>query len=149
MLHLQFSKFFLFIFLLLCSVTQAQNLTPGIWQAKSEVILDGVSILPAFGEECISLEQAQNPKATISKIIEKIGCVLTSWSIKDGNLDASLDCRTNQLRATGKIRGQFSEKSYDLHGNAQGVYLNFIPASANLILRGQWMSECDSVAQIP
>ena len=30
-------------------------------------------------------------------------------------------------------------------------YLNarYTPASANLILRGQWMSECDSVAQIP
>ncbi len=148
MLYLQRSKFFFLFFLLLSSTTQAQDLAPGIWQAKSEGILNGISILPAVGEECISSEQAQNPKTTISKIIEKIGCVLTSWSINDGNLEASLDCKTNQLRAKGKIRGQFSEKSYDLHGNVQGVYLNFIPASANLILRGQWMSECDSATHM-
>lgn len=142
MLRFQILNLFFMAGLFFNSSLEAQSLEPGIWHAKTDFTVDGISLPASIGEECVSTEQAKDAKGTISKALDKIGCILTQWNVKDNYLEAALECKNSELNAKGIIRGQFSEKNYQLEGSAHGFYLKVIPAVATLKLNGQWLNIC-------
>ena len=93
-------------------------------------------------EKCITDSQAKDGRGTIERELKKRGCVLTEWVVKDQKLDASIKCDNDDIQATGKLHGQFSRKSYDLQGNAEGTFKQALPATAVLMLSGHWVKKC-------
>ncbi len=120
----------------------AQSVQPGNWQAKTEFKVDGISFPTSLTEECITPDQAIDVKASIAKGLLKLGCVLAQWKVLNNNLEAELECKTSAYTAKGRIRGQFTDKAYQLEGNAHGLYHNIVPTSASLLLTGQWTKDC-------
>lgn len=140
MLHKNFLIFIRLIFA--GSNLNAQVLTSGLWQGKSEMIVNGAPLPIAVAEQCMSPEQAQDPKATIASSLKKTGCSITEWKITDGKLDAVLNCKSNELKARGDVHGTFTPTSYDLKGSAHGFYKNILPVLANIKLNGRWIKDC-------
>lgn len=120
----------------------AVSFEPGLWKSKESFKLNGIPLPSSEGEECLTKEQTKDAKATIETELQKKGCTLTKWSLKNKKLEASLKCDNKDMNATGNLSGDFSRKSYDLTGEAKGKYKNAIPASAKLKLTGQWVSAC-------
>ena len=120
----------------------AQSFEPGFWTTKESLEVSGVPLPASNNEKCISEAQAKDAKATIEKELKKRGCVLTEWIVKNQKLDAAIKCDNDDIQATGKLYGQFSRKSYDLQGNAEGTFKKALPATALLKLSGQWVKKC-------
>lgn len=131
------------IYISLVSIaSHAQNLQPGLWKAKSQFKLNGVPLPSSEDEDCIKPSQTRDAQATIRKELQKHGCRLDSWVVKNQNLEASLTCQTDEIDAKGKLHGKFTNKSYNLNGEAQGTYQNVIPSKATVTLTGQWVRTC-------
>ncbi len=122
----------------------SQALDAGLWKAKSEFSVNGLPLPSSENEECISKDEVKDIKATITKDLRKNNCTLDAWKANAGKLEAALTCKSDGLEATGKIRGSYTAKSYDLTGEANGTYQKSIPASAKLKLKGQWTKACGS-----
>lgn len=122
----------------------SQALDAGLWKAKSNFSINGLPLPASENEECITKAEAKDIKATITKDLRKNNCVLDAWKASGGKLEASLTCKTDELEASGKIRGTYTAKSYDLTGEANGTYQKSIPASAVIKLKGQWTKTCGS-----
>ncbi len=129
-------------FLFLAYKTQAQSFEPGLWTSKESLELNDIPLPASTDEECITLDQAKDAKATIEKELKKKGCSLTKWIYKNQKLDAAIKCDNKDMNAVGKLTGKFSQKSYDLTGEAKGTYKEILPAVAVLKLSGQWVSFC-------
>jgi hypothetical protein len=124
--------------------SSAQAIAPGYWTADTKFRVDGIPIPDSTGGGCVTAEQAQDPRNTLTKELTKIGCVITEWDMQGNNLQASLLCKNSDVSAKGKITGQFSDKTYHLQGKAQGFYKNFLPSVASIDLTGQWVRDCDA-----
>lgn len=131
-------------FLLAATHSFAQALEAGLWKAKSDFSINGLPLPSNENEECITKDEVKDIKATITKDLRKNNCTLDTWKAHAGKLEASLTCKSDGLEATGKIRGSYTTKSYDLAGEANGTYQKSIPASAKLKLKGQWTKTCGS-----
>ena len=129
-------------FLFLVHNVQAQSFEPGLWTSKESLELNGIPLPASTDEECITSDQAKDAKATIEKELKKKGCSLTKWTYKNQKLDAAIKCDNKDMKATGKLSGKFTNKSYDLSGEAKGTYQEILPAVAVLKLSGQWVKVC-------
>lgn len=133
----------LFICSLFLSVKlYAQSFEPGLWKSKESVKVAGIPLPSTSDEECLTSAQTKDAKATIEKELNKKGCQLNSWAIKNQKLDASITCKNKDLDATGKLGGDFTSKRYELKGKAEGTYKQMIPAVADISLSGQWVKKC-------
>jgi len=130
------------ILILLVSIqASAQSIEPGLWKDTSQFIVNGLP-LPHEEEECITKEQAKDVKTAITKDLKKIGCSISKWKVTGANLEASLNCETDEIEATGVVKGKFTKKSYELNGEAEGTIKDVIPATAVVKLKGQWAGAC-------
>lgn len=120
----------------------AQSFEPGLWKSKESLELNGVSLPDFKAEECITPSQAKDSKATIEKELKRRGCSLTKWMVKDQKLDAAIICKNENMDAVGNLKGEFSSKSYNLNGEANGTFKEILPAVAVLKLSGQWVKAC-------
>lgn len=127
---------------LMASFSVAQKLEPGTWKAETRLKVNGIPLPSSDEQECVSESQAKDAKTTISKELEKQGCSVTKWSMKNNKLDAALVCKNNDMDAKGALRGELSSKSYDLTGEAEGTYINAIPSIAEIKLAGRWVGTC-------
>jgi hypothetical protein len=132
----------------LSSTLLAQSLEPGMWKAKTSFKLNGIPLPSSEHEECITPSEAKDVKSTITKELQKNKCELTKWNVKGKKLEASLECKSDELDAKGNLHGQFSKKSYELQGEAKGTYQNVLPSSATVQLSGQWVKACDEKASL-
>lgn len=119
----------------------AQSIDPGLWRDKSSFTVNGIPLPSKKQEECIRADQAKDVKSAIIKDLKAHGCELTKWTVKGSKLEASLKCDSDDLEASGTLKGQFSKKSYSLDGEAEGTYQQMLPAKAELKLRGEWVAE--------
>ena len=120
----------------------AQSFEPGKWTSNESLELNGIPLPSSKDEECITAAQAKDAKATIEKELKKKGCSLTKWTYKNQKLDAAIKCDNKDMNAVGKLSGKFTNKSYDLTGEANGTDQEILPAVAVLNLSGQWVSYC-------
>lgn len=120
----------------------AQSIEPGLWKDSSQFIVNGLPLPHENQEECITKEQAKDVKTAITKDLKKIGCSISNWKVKDSTLEASLNCETDEIEATGVVKGKFTKKSYELNGEAEGTIKEIVPATAVVKLRGQWAGAC-------
>ena len=133
----------LFICSLFLSVKlYAQSFEPGLWKSKETVKIAGISLPSTSDEECLTPAQTKDAKATIEKELKKKGCQLNSWVVKNKKLDAAITCKNKDLDATGKLAGPFTNRHYELKGEAEGMYKQMIPAVADISLSGQWVKKC-------
>lgn len=133
----------LFLYAFIFSVKlYAQSFEPGLWKSKESVKIAGIPLPSTSDEECIAPAQAKDAKATIEKELNKKGCQLNSWVVKNQKLDANITCKNKDLHATGKLAGDFTSKRYELKGKAEGTYKHMIPAVADIRLSGQWEKKC-------
>lgn len=125
--------------------TPAQEFEPGLWKSRTTLRLNGIPMPDSRAENCITDKQAKNARATIEYELKKQGCFLTKWEVKKENLDADVKCDNQDLEANGKLRGPFSEKEYDLRGEAKGKYKRILPSVASITMTGEWVAdkECD------
>jgi hypothetical protein len=130
------------LFSLFTSISFAQAIDPGIWQAKSNFQVAGLNFPESKSEECVSTEDAKDLKASLSKELTKSGCTATKWDLQGKKIDIELTCSKSGLDAKGKLSGSVSAKSYDLSGTAEGTYHN-IPTSAHILLSGKWLKACE------
>lgn len=119
----------------------AQSIEPGLWKSQASLELNGVPLPDSKSEKCITAAQAKEARASIQAELKKQNCLITKWVVKNQKLDAALECKSDDIDATGKLEGDFARKSYKLKGEAQGVYKN-IPAVALIGLTGQWIKKC-------
>lgn len=119
----------------------AQNMKPGLWQAKTSLSLNGLQLPASEDQECITAQEAKNAKETISRELKKKGCELTQWNLKGKSLEAKLKCEKDDLKAQGTLKGSVTDKSYELKGDAEGSFKS-IPSFASLDLKGKWLKEC-------
>lgn len=135
---------FLILSLLLFNFSsEAQVLKPGVWKAKVSFKVNGIPLPSSEEEDCILPHEVKDVKSSITKNLKKKGCVLTKWNIKGQNLDAALTCDSEDLVATGTLKGQFTASSYKLNGEAKGTYKKMLPASAVIELKGEWLKACE------
>ncbi len=139
MARIQILGLALFLF---CGTVEAQTLSSGVWKAVTNFRVDGFPLPASTGEDCVTAAQAADAKGTITKGLDKIGCVITDWQVVNNNLTAALSCDNQDVKAKGTVQGQFTEKSYHLEGQAHGFYKGIIPSVASLTLDGQWLSDC-------
>lgn len=139
----QFSVFLILSLLLLNLSVQAQTLKPGVWKGKVTFRVNGIPLPSTQDEDCILPHEVKNIKSSISKNLKKRGCSLTKWDIKGQKLEAALICKNKELDATGSMHGNFTEKHYKLEGEASGTYREMLPASATLVLQGDWVKTCN------
>lgn len=120
----------------------AQNMKPGLWQAKTSLSLNGLQLPASEDQECITAAETKDAKQTISRELKKKGCELTEWKLKGKSLAAKLKCQNDDFEAQGALKGSVTDKSYDLKGDAEGTF-KMIPSFASLDLKGKWLKECD------
>ncbi|WP_409479783.1 DUF3617 domain-containing protein [Pseudobdellovibrio sp. HCB154] len=128
--------------LLISAKLYAQSFEPGLWKSKESVKIAGIPLPSTSDEECLTAAQTKDAKATIEKELNKKGCKLNSWVVKNKKLDASITCKNKDLDAVGKLGGIFTSKHYELKGEAEGTYKEMIPAVADISLSGQWVKKC-------
>lgn len=125
----------------LTTQTFSQSMEPGLWKSKKSFELAGIDMPSTSGEECITKGEAKDARSTIEKELKKQGCSLTKWTVKNKKLEASVDCKNNDLDAKGELRGEFSKKNYDIKGEVKGKYKRAIPAVAKINLTGEWVNK--------
>lgn len=130
-------------FVIFTSQLYAQSFEPGLWRYKENVSISGISLKPSTNEDCVSASKAKDAKASIEKELKKHGCLLTKWIVKNQKLDAAIKCKNDTFEAGGNLKGLFSQKSYDLQGEAEGTYMQALPATALIKLSGQWIKKCN------
>ncbi len=121
---------------------KSQSIQNGIWKGRVSFNLNGIQLPTKEDEDCILPHEAQDIKTSIVKNLKKNGCSLMTWKVKNQNLEASLKCKNKDLDATGRLKGVFSKKSYNLKGEVQGTFKEMLPASATLELQGEWLKAC-------
>lgn len=121
---------------------EAQSFEPGLWKSKESLVINGIPLPSSTDEECITKAQAKDAKATLEKELKRKGCSITQWSYKNNSLEAGIKCKNSDMDAVGKIRGSFTNKSYNLTGEAKGTYKNVLPALARLKLSGERKAVC-------
>lgn len=135
-------KLLFFILVIFSVKLYAQSFEPGLWKSKESVKIAGIPLPSSSDEECLTPSQTKDAKATIQKELNKKGCQLDSWVVKNQKLDASITCKNKDLDAVGKLGGDFTSKRYELKGKAEGTYKQMIPAVADISLSGQWVKKC-------
>ena len=135
-------KLLFFILVIFSAKLYAQSFEPGLWKSKESVKIAGIPLPSSSDEECLTPSQTKDAKATIQKELNKKGCQLDSWVVKNQKLDASITCKNKDLDAVGKLGGDFTSKRYELKGKAEGTYKQMIPAVADISLSGQWVKKC-------
>ncbi len=135
-------KLLFFILVIFSVKLYAQSFEPGLWKSKESVKIAGIPLPSSSVEECLTPSQTKDAKATIQKELNKKGCQLDSWVVKNQKLDASITCKNKDLDAVGKLGGDFTSKRYELKGKAEGTYKQMIPAVADISLSGQWVKKC-------
>jgi uncharacterized protein YajQ (UPF0234 family) len=119
----------------------AQSLEPGLWKSQTKLELNNLPLPESKDEKCVTASQAKDVRTTIEKELKKKDCLITKWVIKNQKLDAALECKSDDISATGKLAGDVTRKSYNLKAEATGVYKH-IPAVAIIGLTGQWVKKC-------
>jgi hypothetical protein len=132
----------LIAFLFSFTTAKAETFQPGLWKSKASFKLNGIPLPSSEGEECITPDEAKDPKASIVKELKKNGCELTKWNLKGTKLEASLKCKNKDVDAEGSLRGTVSNKKYSLTGDAEGTYQGVLPSTATLALSGEWLKTC-------
>lgn len=120
----------------------AQNMKPGLWQAKTVLSLNGLQLPASDDQECITATEAKDAKQTIARELKKKGCDLTEWKLKGKSLEAKLKCQNEDFQAQGSLKGSVTDKSYELKGEAEGAF-KMIPSFANIDLKGKWLKDCE------
>lgn len=128
-------------FLFFVSPLMAQSLEPGLWKSQTRLELNNLPLPESKDEKCVTASQAKDVRTTIEKELKKKNCLITKWVVKDQKLDAALECKSDDIDATGKLEGDVTRKSYNLKAEATGVYKH-IPAVAIISLAGQWVKKC-------
>lgn len=131
----------LFILPLFGINTQAISMRPGQWKSTTSFKLNGIQLPKNESQGCVSPKQASDIQTTLTKGLQKDGCELKKWNLKGTHLQAEVSCQNKDIAAEGKISGTVTEKSYNLEGNAQGIYKNAIPSVATITLTGNWVSK--------
>lgn len=122
--------------------TNAQSFEAGLWKTKESIKVNGIALPESSSQECVTEAQAKDAKAAIQKELKKQNCALTKWTVKNQKLDAAITCKSKDIEASGNLSGDFGLKSYNLTGEAQGTFMQALPATANLALSGQWIRKC-------
>lgn len=129
------------LILLFSTLSNAQSVQPGVWQADSKFKIGGIPLPATHDKNCISKDDAKDLKITLSKELEKKGCQVTKWTTTGEQLNLDLKCDKSGLKAEGNLHGTVTKKSYELSGKAKGSYRR-IPASASIELKGFWVEKC-------
>lgn len=135
-------QFLLITILFISKVSMAQSFEPGLWKSEDSFEINGIPLPKSKDEECLTKDQTKDAKATIVKELKRKGCTLTSWTFINQKLDATIKCDNDDMKATGKLSGPITSKSYELKGTAKGTYKNILPAIADLKLTGRRVSSC-------
>ncbi|MEQ1723341.1 MAG: DUF3617 family protein [Pseudobdellovibrio sp.] len=136
-------KFLLLTSLILFSFKLlAQSFEAGLWKAQESLNVNGIQLPASSFDDCVSESEAKDARATIEKELKKQSCVVNKWSVKNQKLDAAITCKSDTIDATGKLVGEFTRKSYNLSGEAEGTYMKALPALAKLKLSGRWVKKC-------
>jgi hypothetical protein len=135
-------KIFFALFILLSLKAFSQSMKPGLWKTTTAFKLNGIPLPTKDSDGCVSAKEAKDAKKTITDGLKKDGCELTKWEIQSGNLQASLSCKNKDIEAKGDLHGKFTEKHYELEGDATGTYMNAIPSAATVRLTGTWVKSC-------
>ena len=130
-----------FRLMLFSSMALAQSIQPGIWQADSTLVINGLALPSSQQNDCVTASDAKDIKKTIMKELEKKGCAPLKWIVKDQQIEVSLLCAKSGLEAKGNLHGSVNSKNYQLSGEAEGTYEG-IPSHANIELKGKWMKSC-------
>lgn len=136
------TKLLLFIFLTSASLSKAQSMAAGQWNAQASFKLNGIPMPPSHSTECLTAAEAKDAKATIEKSLKHNNCQLNSWSIKKSQLKADVACKNADYDAKGQLSGLFDRQSYDLSGEISGTHKVFGKAYASVQFSGRWMGKC-------
>ena len=135
------NKIFLGALIFVSLASDAQTMDAGLWQADSVVNIEGIPLPSSQDKECITKSQAKDIRKTISTELGKQGCKINKWSLRAEKLQASVTCDNHDIEASGDLTGTVKAKSYNISGTAAGNYKS-IPATANISLKGKWLSAC-------
>lgn len=127
--------------LLLASPVWAQKISAGLWQATSQIKVNGIPLPSSKDEECISKKIAGDLRNKIAAELKDKGCMIKKWDLKKNNLQARLKCDKDDLKAEGELKGTVTQKSYHLSGEASGSFKS-IPSVASFDLKGEWRGTC-------
>lgn len=136
---------FLALIFLLSSVTvaKAQTVTPGLWKAKTKLIVAGMT-MPLFdAEDCISQTEAKNIKKYIQEnLIPETQCTITKWDYKKPNLKTSLHCENDQYSAKGDLTGKVTDKLFKVAGTLYGTHAIMGKISVGVDYNGTYSKAC-------
>ncbi|MBS1972349.1 MAG: DUF3617 family protein [Bdellovibrionales bacterium] len=128
----------------LFSVTaSAQNITPGLWKAKTKITLGGMS-MPLFDvDDCISPAEAKDIKKYIQEnLIPETQCTVKTWDYKKPDLKVTLTCENNQYKAKGNLSGKVTDKEFKIGGTLQGTHVVMGDISVGVDYDGKYTKAC-------
>jgi len=137
-------RFVVLIFLLSSAiVAKAQTITPGLWKAKTKIILGGMA-MPLFDtDDCISQAEANDIKKYIQEnLIPETQCSIKKWDYKKPNLKVSLHCENDQYSAKGDLAGKVTDKLFKIAGTLHGTHAIMGNVSVGVDYNGTYSKAC-------
>ena len=134
-------KYAILILCLFGVTAHTKSMQPGTWKSVTSFKLNGIQLPANESQGCVGADEAADVKSTIAKGLKKDGCELKNWNLKGTQLTTSVFCKNKDVEAEGSLKGTVTEKSYNLEGDAKGIYKSAIPSVATLKLTGNWISK--------
>lgn len=125
------------------ATASAQNVTPGLWKAKTKITLGGMT-MPLFdADDCISAAEAKDIKKYIQEnLIPETHCAIKTWDYKKPNLKVSLTCENTQYKAKGELGGKVTDKEFKIAGTLQGTHVVMGEISVGIDYDGKYQKAC-------
>ncbi len=130
------------IIILMPLVSYAETIKTGQWDSEAHFKLNSIPLPPKKDSSCVTSDEAKDPKKMIEQSLKRNDCELTKWVLKKGNVNAIVNCKNDQLEATGTITGTFTKKNYALKGEVKGRHSLIGNATAKVTFDGTWVGEC-------
>jgi hypothetical protein len=137
------SFIFILSFFLAPHEAQAQNVTPGLWKARTEISINSIPMPPLSVDDCLSAKEAKDIRGYIQEnLMPDTSCKITKWDYKNPLLKASLSCNGKQGASKGTLSGKVTEKSFDISGTLEGEHMIMGSVDIDVKYTGNYSKAC-------
>lgn len=127
----------------LATTAFAQNITSGLWKAKTKITIAGMT-MPLFDvDDCISSNEAKDIKKYIQEnLIPETQCTVKTWNYKKPDLKVTLSCENSQYNANGNLSGKVTDKEFKIGGTLHGTHVAMGSVNVGVDYTGTYTKAC-------
>ncbi len=128
---------------ILSQLAYAQNVSPGLWKARTEISINDIPMPPISADDCLSSKESKNIRNYIQEnLMPETSCKITKWDYKNPQLKASLSCKGNQGTSKGNLLGKVTEKFFTISGTLEGEHNIIGAVDIKVTYTGSYTKPC-------